>query len=614
MSLILFSEPYQAGGSINAKGAAGAIGRPRLSPWELFIREALQNSWDARKRQKGPIRFSVDLVTVTPGQRQALVRQVFGSTPDPKHLMLRQVLHSKRSLHMLVVTDQGTHGLCGPTRADRQVHERTDFVDFARNVGRASGRQAEGGTYGLGKGVLFAASGAGTVLSYSRTTNAGLPVTRLFGIALGNDYSFEGARYTGRHFWGISDHDTGVDPLEGPEADALAASVGLGRLAGGTETGTALAVLDPIIGADAEPRSILEQIVEGLLWSAWPHMVAAADGPPVVFEVTHNGAHLPIPDPASHPTLKHFVSCYRRAESISGGRTLESQWPYIDVQIRSQRPAQTLGQLVYRMYPAVGNGTDQDRPSPTSHVALMRNPRFVVKYLPVAADRMGQSTAGVFIADRERDAEFARSEPVAHEDWLPESLRLQKYARNPVKQALDKIAQEFRRQDRVDDAVPQTEANLGTVRLSGLMGDLVSGVGGDNADGCSGKRGTGGRSTGRARRLKVSVENAPFLRMEDGAVVCRFTASYKAAAPTESVVRLIPRVRVDGGAPEGDDRPAGAEVPVVVATGPSEGDCWPGEEPDIFHVVGPKSGSFWIDVRQPVDTVVSLELEVVSEL
>ena len=44
-----YSEPFAASGGMGARTTRRALGARTLSFWELFLRETLQNSWDARR-------------------------------------------------------------------------------------------------------------------------------------------------------------------------------------------------------------------------------------------------------------------------------------------------------------------------------------------------------------------------------------------------------------------------------------------------------------------------------------------------------------------------------------------------------------------------------------
>ena len=72
---------------------------------------------------------------------------------------------------MLFVTDRGTEGLGGPTRAD-EVHEGEshDYVSFVLNVGEPRDTKLGGGTYGFGKAVFFLAS---SCAARNRAVNSG---------------------------------------------------------------------------------------------------------------------------------------------------------------------------------------------------------------------------------------------------------------------------------------------------------------------------------------------------------------------------------------------------------------------------------------------------------
>ncbi|OLT31033.1 hypothetical protein BJF82_02465 [Kytococcus sp. CUA-901] len=67
----LFSEPYNASGNIDARAAGKALGQPRLPHWHIFLRETLQNSWDARLSESGTIDFRVEAWTPATEEAEA---------------------------------------------------------------------------------------------------------------------------------------------------------------------------------------------------------------------------------------------------------------------------------------------------------------------------------------------------------------------------------------------------------------------------------------------------------------------------------------------------------------------------------------------------------------
>ena len=131
-----YSERYGATGALAGVGILNQLGRPNVESLELLVREAVQNCWDARIRE----RITVEIGRMTlrgSGQGDPLP-----VSPPPK-LPLRQSLVAP-SLPILWFADFGTHGLRGPVRADAPGEYR-DYIDFVLNVGslRTRSRAAE---------------------------------------------------------------------------------------------------------------------------------------------------------------------------------------------------------------------------------------------------------------------------------------------------------------------------------------------------------------------------------------------------------------------------------------------------------------------------------------
>src|SRR3954452_8843338 len=54
-----YSEPYTATGGLAAEGVINQLGRPDIEPLEVLVREAVQNCWDAKRRDERGIRVAI---------------------------------------------------------------------------------------------------------------------------------------------------------------------------------------------------------------------------------------------------------------------------------------------------------------------------------------------------------------------------------------------------------------------------------------------------------------------------------------------------------------------------------------------------------------------------
>ncbi|MFG1955648.1 hypothetical protein [Micromonospora sp. NPDC048830] len=652
--LHLQSEAYRPEGGIDARSQRRTLGRPALDFFDLFLRETLQNSWDARIGE-GPVHFSIDAWRTTADQRSVLRDLVFKTVPS--FAGPGEILRSE-DVNVLVVTDTGTRGLTGPTRADLATDVDSNFIDLVRNTGRDERKGLASGTYGFGKAVLFEASACSTVVVYSRTIFSGVPIARLIAMTLGNPYEDAGRRYTGRHWWGVAGRNL-VEPLEGPPAEELAAALGLNRLPNGA-TGTSLMVLAPSTD-DAPLRDVVARLAEAATAHAWPHMVSTAiRKPDIICTFTCDSETLAPPDPTTDPRLRHHVEAYRRCEDLLAGRRApEHAWPWAVEEVRSQRPDRRLGVIAHRDYPYNPDGNHDAVPA---EVALMRSPRFVVRYMPVKPAPSGQATAGVFLAAPELDSDFARSEPASHDEWRPANLGLARNQRNPVRQALEQIKARFRRHT-IPVTATQATHHRGTVSLASRLGRLLDGTvagtdpripafpehggsvgsatgsstpfgphNGSDRTGEPGNAQAGTNATGQgadaraahagsgssgaqdgwirqrnpARRPRAWLDPTVNMMTVDGATAVQFSATVVVPEGNRgAIVRAEPYVLVDGG--KESEPPAGADVPHIISWRETTT-----EETQHGHQVAlsqPGTSHWIVTVSQPPDTAVSLRLE-----
>lgn len=415
-----FSQPYPPEGASAAEGIRNQLGRPELDLLTILVRESAQNSWDARLQQSSaPVDYRIDMWTVGPAHsstwRELLLAGAPNSTED---FPLRDTLR-RGPVRVLSVSDRGTRGLGGPTRADNAVGPDRDFVSFIRNIGEPRDTALGGGTYGFGKGIFYLLSKAGTVIVHSRCrTVAGGYETRLIGCTLWKSYvaaESEGdRRYTGRHWWGDTSGEV-VEPLMGTEAEVVAQRLGL-KAFGPRETGTTVIVVDPNLD-DLEPAEAADYLGDTIVWHLWPKMISTAGKPPTMrFSVTYDGVQHPVPDPRTMRPLNMFVAAYEAMVGPDGS------------DLECFKPKKHLGRLglVKRVMP-------QLEPTRASrmlyiedlihHVCLMRPAELVVTYhAGPKPPSTNQGYAGVFKADEAMDDVYAKAEPPTHDAWNPHSL------------------------------------------------------------------------------------------------------------------------------------------------------------------------------------------------
>jgi hypothetical protein len=468
------SERFAASGGMGARTTRRVLGAHTLGFWELFLRETLQNSWDARRSPTGPIKFAIDAWTAAPGQRAYL--RDFLLTDPPPLLGLDPVLDDP-ALTFLVVSDGGTWGLSGPTRADIDPNQfpgaRTDFVDLVRDTGRRANKGYAGGTYGFGKVVLCEASAVSTVVIYTRTMTSGPDGSRLIAMAIGNDeYTELGARYTGRHWWGNVDSSRQLaEPLRGSDADNAAFNLGIHKLIDGL-TGTAILVVAPR-SPGAKSEEGLQQITTSLANAAaeyaWPHMLPGHQAS-IDLRVTQDGYPVPVATPETDARLKVLAHGFMRCEELTlGSLAAGDPWPWHHRLLKSNSPSKDLGALAWRHTTAPRSGAAESEPR--SQVALIRNPHFVVAYLDVPTDPSGRETFGVFLGAPELDGDYAASEPPTHDAWIPRKGVHFDPARRSRKQIIDQIKE---RPNAGRSRIAGGEAP-GVVSIASALGILLDG-------------------------------------------------------------------------------------------------------------------------------------------
>lgn len=621
MSLDLESERFARLGNLSARGFGNQLGRPDLDVLSVLVREAVQNSWDARRPENG-VRFMIDLWELKPTQRRQFAN-LFRDRPR-EDSGLGALIASRSNITMLALSDRGTVGLNGPTGADEvDEGESSNFVDFLRNAGREPDREGTGGTYGYGKAAFFAASAVRMVIAHTRFVSRPGTQSRLMATAWGPEHSSNGgrasARYTGRHWWGRADRSGGVQPVTGNAAEDIARELGLPEFVR-DETGTGVVVVQPALG-DAPISTILDQLERSILTFFWPRMIGEERSERIEFSVSCNGEQREIPRPESYPPLAGYVAAMRQLEACRVTGSYDEQGIY---EISSQRPKRLLGHVAVRRFEAldrvgrVVDGSDEalvpDAPTgkPCHHVALLRHPRLVVAYRPgppLATDLI--EYGGVFLAaeDAEVERAFSDSEPPTHDAWVARGLTHTGHKRI-VSVALRRIDESLRNFVGVGATPLPTGGGLALGPLAYALRGLVPGLEGSGPEepGPTGPPPGGPRPgpsptrVARASILAVQYEMVSAIP----AVLIRFSLS-RPPRGYETRIAAIASVRVDDGGSAEAAAPAGASKPTVLYWETPAGRIVRG----VDHVVASdrEDGNWVLAVALPGDALLSVALE-----
>ena len=420
-------------GDMDGAGAIKLLGTSKLTPVEILVRETAQNSWDARNVGE-ELRYSIHLRTLSGSQVNLLRTHVFADGAES--LGLGNSL-AKSQVQVLEISDRGTSGLNGPIRNDRIVpkSQPTNFIDLILNVGAPPDTATGGGTYGFGKTVAYSSSNSGTVLFWSHSRENGGIESRLIGSGIGDGFTRDGLRYTGRHWWGrVPSQDVSrVEPITGAEAELLGNklfSKGFCK----DETGTSLLIIDPeLTDLDATgpaptdlARDYVNRVSTAILRHLWPKLIPDPRIHQMNIQLWFENTPVSIPDPSGVPFLNPFVSALKAVRDSDNGGYDSSTDLFTKVwTIDCKRPRKALGHLGLTRglippssLPPEGWGRE------AHHVCLMRNEaELVVEYLPCnELSVAGFQWGAVFKPMADLDPTFAKSEPPTHDAWHRQQL------------------------------------------------------------------------------------------------------------------------------------------------------------------------------------------------
>lgn len=438
---------------------------------------------------------------------------------------LEQALRDTRDHPLLVlrVDDSGTRGLTGG-----EDEPGGNFNALTRNtlVTSEDGR-LRGGSFGLGKSVLWRFSSLSTVLFSSRVQDKPRWRFRLFGRSelpfhqTNGSVSWAGPGWFGREEELGSGQRRAISGWD-EQVEEPARKIYLDRPAQ-LGTGTSIVVVgffEPLL---ENPRE-LEETALGLMESTtrwfWPSLDPARPALQVDVRVYDNDSELYSATAGIGSEVEPFQEArihHDLVETVSTpGEVAKRTLPF-RIPARATGGGEVEAALTLRLRLA---GT-VDSPPLQNHVALVRGSGMVVRYRPVRIPLGDHSYHAVLYAGLARgttDADIAMeeflraSEPPSHNDWTPGTDRLRHEYRRGAQARLNGLWRELERSiaDICEDRPSHTEQ--GPAKLAELF--PVSGQGG----GAQGRRGQfrvdrldarfeddTWRLSGRVRRLTDTV-------------------------------------------------------------------------------------------------------------
>jgi transcriptional regulator with XRE-family HTH domain len=346
-----------------------------------------------------------------------------------------KTLTDEKKLILLRIEDYGAKGLVGPE------YEDGNYMAVVRNILDSYKGENAGGSYGLGKSVMWACSQFGLVLINSTLSVAqdGQREGRFIGrldLPWHRLPAADGTTtkaYAGPAWYGEKDAERGEVTRSYWGNEALASDTHLERA--NDESGTSFLVVGAYDPDDAVEtvEDMHDQLVQALAKSFWPAMVERAGGDPgmmtALVRSERNGVTLKsdLVDPSSHsPAKARMLQVHRDDLTVDA---LESPGDVVRRRVTLNIPrrladgahAPQQHEAVLLITEAGEDETDSNR------VAFMRGSHMIIREDAVAGLPMGSRSfhavvlaglaAGDDPADKAADRFLRAAEPPEHNNW-----------------------------------------------------------------------------------------------------------------------------------------------------------------------------------------------------
>jgi hypothetical protein len=432
-----------------------------------FVREVLQNSSDAGTGTTVEVDFELRTLSgeelnsffeaVSWDQLQPHLEAVANRETGASVETFLDSFAETGTLRVLTITDRNTVGLTG-----EEFGEDSNFTALCRNtLDSQKDDDTAGGTYGLGKSVHWAFSGARTVFFNSLPTGEwGAGGERLFGRTELPSHPFvdngQNVWYEGPGFFGNVEHSTDESDRGGKRAASVrgdsaarrANALGIGR----TTQGTTVAIVgfrDPTSDEARTPAEVRRDIAAETERSFWPAMcgdpsqlaVNVVDTPDSVERIQQTVGTTPL-----RAAYQTYLADEAESALLEPGDVVTSRIPLSIPAKRDGTSSKTDGSvtLVVRL----GDESDSEF---VHRVAMFRKPRMVVKYWDKSRVTLEPDPFHAILvcgeAKPEHDTEASDSaveeflrlaEPPAHDEWGSTQKLRNEYKRG-YKKALEEM-------------------------------------------------------------------------------------------------------------------------------------------------------------------------------
>lgn len=427
---------------------------------ETFVREVLQNANDQGLDNDEPVEVTFRFVTLSGEDRREFLDALRWNSGLSDRIatisnsdrgrgyerFFNRLENPESDLRLLIVEDRNTTGLTG------EWDEDSNFSALVRDELYSSKQEdTAGGSYGLGKSVLWTFSSTSTVVFNSYPVNfreEQQSGPRLIGRTKLPTHERNGSTYQGAGWLCRPEEtDEGIRPesLWGAEAEDVAEKLHVDRTATSGTSAMVIGYQDPTRDERPDLEDLADEFLQSSVKYFWP---AITRGDLRVFVETPDEEREA--DVYSVPAIRPFVECYE--DRYPGVESLDSPGDVAGLDIPVNLPDRSDGSETpdgsVRLATRLASPIDED--TYLNHVALFRGAGMVVKYYDQSRVAFGdRNFFGVLAcgearvdATTDEGAEVDRflrfAEPPEHDEWeSTENLR-EEYQRG-FRKALDEM-------------------------------------------------------------------------------------------------------------------------------------------------------------------------------